>query len=266
MPGFLALIEGDLPSGAYRAREHRRGRGMSSLAFELPRRLEAHEPPEASGRSRDDVRLLVSDRATGVVLHSRFAELPRFLRAGDLVVVNTSATLAAALPVTRTDGAVLELRLSTPAQDRDPEHYWIVELRSGDDPFGAVEVGERLALPGGAHAEIVAPYSAARLWLARLELPVRSRRFSPSTAGRSVTATCRAAGRSPPTRTSTRRSPGAPRWRAPAARSRPSSSPGSSPAASSSLPSRCTPASPPRRATSGPTPSGIAFRSRPLGS
>jgi len=144
---------------------------MSSLAFELPRRLEAHEPPEASGRSRDDVRLLVSDRATGVVLHSRFAELPRFLRAGDLVVVNTSATLAAALPVTRTDGAVLELRLSTPAQDRDPEHYWIVELRSGDEPFGAVEVGERLALPGGAHAEIVAPYSAARLWLARLELP-----------------------------------------------------------------------------------------------
>ena len=150
---------------------HRGGRGMSSLAFELPRRLEAHEPPEASGRSRDDVRLLVSDRATGVVLHSRFAELPRFLRAGDLVVVNTSATLAAALPATRTDGAVLELRLSTPAQDRDPEHYWIVELRSGDDPFGAVEVGERLALPGGAHAEIVAPYSAARLWLARLELP-----------------------------------------------------------------------------------------------
>ncbi len=145
---------------------------MTSLAFELPKRLEAHEPPEASGRSRDDVRLLVSDRATGVVLHSRFAELPRFLRAGDLVVVNTSATLAAALPVTRTDGAVLELRLSTPAQDRDPEHYWIVELRSGDDPFGAVEVGERLALPGGAHAEIVAPYSAARLWLARLELPV----------------------------------------------------------------------------------------------
>ncbi len=150
---------------------------MSSLAFELPRRLEAHEPPEASGRSRDDVRLLVSDRATGVVLHSRFAELPRFLRAGDLVVVNTSATLAAALPVTRTDGAVLELRLSTPAQDRDPEHYWIVELRSGDEPFGAVEVGERLALPGGASAEIVAPYSAARLWLARLELPVSVEAF-----------------------------------------------------------------------------------------
>ena len=145
---------------------------MTSLAFELPKRLEAHEPPEASGRSRDDVRLLVSDRATGVVLHSRFAELPRFLRAGDLVVVNTSATVAAALPATRIDGAALELRLSTPAQDRDPERFWIVELRSGDDPFGAVEVGDRLALPAGGFAEIVAPFSAARLWLARLELPV----------------------------------------------------------------------------------------------
>jgi S-adenosylmethionine:tRNA ribosyltransferase-isomerase len=144
---------------------------VTSLAFELPRRLEAHEPPEASGRSRDDVRLLVSDRATGVVLHSRFAELPRFLRAGDLVVVNTSATLAAALSATRTDGLALELRLSTPAQGRDPERFWIVELRSGDGPFGAVEVGERLSLPAGGVAEIVAPFSAERLWLARLELP-----------------------------------------------------------------------------------------------
>ena len=36
---------------------------MSSLAFELPPDLEAHEPPEARGLARDSVRLMVADRA-----------------------------------------------------------------------------------------------------------------------------------------------------------------------------------------------------------
>ena len=145
---------------------------MSVAAFRLPVRLEAHEPPEARGLTRDGVRLLVTDRADGSLVHSRFSDLPTFLAPGDLVVVNTSATLPAALPVTNADGAELELRLSTPAEGRDPERFWIVELRSGDSPFGAVEVGERLALPGGASARILASYAGVRLWLAELELPL----------------------------------------------------------------------------------------------
>ena len=144
---------------------------MSVAAFELSARLEAHEPPEARGLARDGVRLLVTDRGDGSIVHRRFADLPEFLSPGDLVVVNTSATLPAALPATRTDGAELELRLSTPAEGRDRERFWIVELRSGDSPFGAVEVDERLALPGGASARILAPYAGVRLWLAELELP-----------------------------------------------------------------------------------------------
>jgi len=143
---------------------------MTSLAFGLPARLEAHEPPEARGLARDGVRLLVADRSDGTIVHARFAELTRFLAPGDLVVVNTSATLPAALQAMRADGAELELRLSTPAAGSDPERFWIVELRCGDEPFGAVEVGERLALAGGASAKIVAPYAGVRLWLARLEL------------------------------------------------------------------------------------------------
>ncbi|MCP9485155.1 MAG: S-adenosylmethionine:tRNA ribosyltransferase-isomerase [Gaiellaceae bacterium MAG52_C11] len=144
---------------------------MSSVAFELPARLEAHEPPEARGLTRDGVRLLVSDRADDSITHGRFADLPRFLAAGDLLVLNTSATLAAALPARRADGTALELRLSTPAEGRDPDRFWIVELRTGDAPFGAVEVGERLELPAGGSARILAPYAGVRLWLARLELP-----------------------------------------------------------------------------------------------
>jgi S-adenosylmethionine:tRNA ribosyltransferase-isomerase len=139
---------------------------VSALSFELPARLEADRPPEV----RDGVRLLVANRADGSVVHSRFRDLPEFLAAGDLLVVNTSGTLPAALSATRADGSELELRLSTPMPGSDPEHRWIVELRSGDDPFGAVEVDERLALPAGATAQVLAPYAAPRLWLAELEL------------------------------------------------------------------------------------------------
>jgi len=143
---------------------------VSWSALELPVRLEAHEPPEARGLPRDGVRLLVSDRADGSIVHGRFSDLPQILVPGDLLVVNTSATLAAALPATRADGTELELRLSTPVEGRDPERFWIVELRSDDGPFGEVETGERLSLPAGASAWIIAPYAGVRLWLAGLEL------------------------------------------------------------------------------------------------
>jgi S-adenosylmethionine:tRNA ribosyltransferase-isomerase len=140
-------------------------------AVELRARLEAHEPPEARGVPRDGVRLLVSSRRKGSIVHGRFRDLPRFLSPGDLLVVNTSATLPAAVPATRADGAELELRFSTPAPGRGRDRYWIVELRRGDEPFGAVEVGEDLVLPAAARARILAPYAAPRLWLAHIDLP-----------------------------------------------------------------------------------------------
>lgn len=143
---------------------------MSALAFELPRRLEAHEPPEERGLARDEVRLMVARRRDGSIVHSRFRDLPSFLAPGDLLVINTSATIAAAIPVRRDDGTVLELHLSTPAPRRDGDDWWIVELRGSDSsPFRDARVGELLSLPGRGRAEIVAPYAAgARLWLARV--------------------------------------------------------------------------------------------------
>jgi S-adenosylmethionine:tRNA ribosyltransferase-isomerase len=140
-------------------------------ALELPALQEAHEPPEARGVARDSVRLLVADRADGSITHGHFSDLPQFLAPGDLVVVNTSATLAAALPAVRADGTELELRLSTPVEGNDPEQFWIVELRSGGAPCGGIEAGEVFSLPGGAVAEILAPYAGVRLWLAHLSLP-----------------------------------------------------------------------------------------------
>jgi S-adenosylmethionine:tRNA ribosyltransferase-isomerase len=144
---------------------------VTALAFELPERLEAHEPPEARGGRRDDVRLLVARRADAGIVHARFAELPSFLRAGDLVVVNTSATLAAALPARCTNGHALELRLSTPVP-HGRRNQWIVELRDGDDPFRGGWLDETLELPEGGRALLLAHYaSGRRLWLAQLDLP-----------------------------------------------------------------------------------------------
>ena len=136
-------------------------------ALELPLRLEAHEPPEVRGESRDDVALLVATRHDLELVHTRFRELPRFLSAGDLLVVNVSATLAAALDA-RLDGQPLQLWLSTPT----PDGTWLVELRTSDRrPFPRPPLGARVDLPGGVHAELVARFAGSdRLSVARFEL------------------------------------------------------------------------------------------------
>ena len=136
-----------------------------ALAFELPERLQAAEPPA----ERDAVRLLVASPQG--IEHASFRDLPELLRPGDLLVVNASATLPAALPA----GDGLRLHLSTPLPGRFPDdghERWVVELRRGSDRFRDGRAGARLALPAGGRAELLAPYlGGRRLWAARLSLP-----------------------------------------------------------------------------------------------
>jgi len=136
-------------------------------ALELSVRLEAHEPPEVRGEGRDDVALLVATRHERELVHARFADLPRFLSAGDLLVVNVSATLPAALEA-RLGEQPLQLWLSAPTTDGS----WVAELRTSDRaPYLRPPVGARLALAGGAHAELVARFAGSdRLVVARFEL------------------------------------------------------------------------------------------------
>src|SRR4030095_11118481 len=63
-----------------------------------PATLEAHVPPAA----RDAVRLLIAGVPPGTVRHTRFTDLPALLAPGDLLVVNKSAALPAALAARRT--------------------------------------------------------------------------------------------------------------------------------------------------------------------
>ena len=138
-----------------------------ALDYDLPEGLEAHEPPELRGITRDAVRLLVSSPASGHT-HTTFSELPRHLRAGDVVVINTSSTIPAAVPA---DGGVHLLHLSTSL----PGGLWLVELRlpSGFGTVPAVVESPRVVpLAGGEAASLLAPFDAAsrRLWFARLSL------------------------------------------------------------------------------------------------
>lgn len=152
----------------------------ATLDFDLPAELEAGEPPEARGLARDEVRLMVSYRSDNRVIHTHFRDIGAFLDAGDLVVINTSGTMNAALSVTREDGTALELHLSTHL----PADLWIVELRlpgeKGTQPFYTARASEELHLPGGATAILhvpylqnrnVAPSGPTRLWIATLYLP-----------------------------------------------------------------------------------------------
>ena len=99
----------------------------------------------------------------------RFRHLPELLEPGDLVVVNTSATLPGRLPARRADGATVSLHWSTSLDDGD----WVVEVRrrENDGPDLGVEPATVLTLPDGIRLTLVAGYPdpsrASRLWRAR---------------------------------------------------------------------------------------------------
>jgi S-adenosylmethionine:tRNA ribosyltransferase-isomerase len=137
---------------------------LDVIHFTLPPELEASEPPEASGRARDEVGLLVAWRSRHQVDQATFRDLPGFLEPGDLLVVNTSATLPAAIPA----GEVV-LHLST----RLPADQWVVELRHPDGSrYRDGHAGMALSLPGGAEAQLLLPYGTpGRLWVAHLRTP-----------------------------------------------------------------------------------------------
>ncbi|MGI5284830.1 S-adenosylmethionine:tRNA ribosyltransferase-isomerase [Nonomuraea polychroma] len=138
-----------------------------TLDFVLPPGLTAQEPPEARGMSRDAVRLMVS-RGDLEPEHRRFADLPGLLDPGDLIVVNNSATLPAAIRLDR-----LAVHFSTAREDGT----WLVELRrrttKASEPYGGGEAGEWLPLPGRATLRLI-ERETPRLWRATLDRDVEA--------------------------------------------------------------------------------------------
>jgi S-adenosylmethionine:tRNA ribosyltransferase-isomerase len=148
-----------------------------ALDFVLPPEREAHEPPEARGVPRDGVAMLVSRGEAGEISHHAFTDLPALLLPGDLLVVNTSATIPAAVALP----GGLAVHFSTPL----PEGDWLAELRAAGGPatvpYAGGSPGQRFELPGGAVLTLAARFTP-RLWRARLStavLPYLARRGEP---------------------------------------------------------------------------------------
>ena len=139
---------------------------VALAGFTLPPELEAHEPPEARGLPRDGVRMLVSRTSSGEISHHGFRDLPGLLLPGDLLVVNTTATLPA-----QVRAGQLAVHFSSPR----PDGSWLVELRrvtgKTSVPNGLGFPGQRLSLPGGAVLTLEGK-ATARLWRARLSVAV----------------------------------------------------------------------------------------------
>lgn len=134
--------------------------------FAMPSSHEAAVPPELRGLSRDGVRMAIVDRSG--TRHHRALELPDLLHPGDLLVVNTSATLPAAVDFQR-HGQDAVLHVSTQLDDSS----WVVEVRRVDQSGPAdPRAGEVLRLPGGVRLRLVGPHPSgqSRLWRA-MSLP-----------------------------------------------------------------------------------------------
>ncbi|MCU1346537.1 MAG: Queuosine biosynthesis protein [Acidimicrobiia bacterium] len=136
------------------------------LGFELAEFQLAHEPPEARGLARDGVRLMVShgDRAPQ---HRRFTDLAEALDPGDLLVVNTSATVAAAVDGLL-GGEPVVVHLSTEL----PGGVWLVEVRQpvgGSTSPRFIERPTTVHLLGGGSVRLLTRFTdSQRLWLAEL--------------------------------------------------------------------------------------------------
>ena len=140
---------------------------VDDFDYVLPSGAIAQTPAEP----RDSSRLLVLDRASGRIEHARFAEIGRWLRRGDLLVVNDSRVMPARLRAIRGSGGAAELLVLRPMEG-DSQRWEALVRPSRRLPVGAVltlsgghqvEVGERLAdgtrevrFDGDAHAIMAA--------------------------------------------------------------------------------------------------------------
>jgi S-adenosylmethionine:tRNA ribosyltransferase-isomerase len=118
----------------------------------LPPELRAGLPAEMRGLRRDHVRLLVADTTSRALSHRRFDDLPALLGDGDVLVVNTSRTVPAAIPSRRADGSIFQLR---PCVRRPGS--WDVLSVAIDLPHANIALvdGETITIAGTLNATVV---------------------------------------------------------------------------------------------------------------
>lgn len=122
--------------------------------FSSPEDRTATEPPEVRGLRRDDVRLMIASPAG--IRHTVFYRLADHLRAGDVLIVNTSATVSGQLDGNR-NGAAIIVHVANGL----PDGTRVVELRMAPNAAAPVldgQIGERIGLAANAVLALIAPY------------------------------------------------------------------------------------------------------------
>ncbi len=128
--------------------------------YVLPPRLIAQTP----AARRDQSRLLVVDRAAHAVAHHIFADLPKFLRAGDTLFRNNAAVLPARLHARRPTGGQVECFLLRP---HDGDHIWRCLVKPGR----RLSVGATFKHAGGAFTGTIVAKDADGSALVRFTTP-----------------------------------------------------------------------------------------------
>ena len=119
---------------------------LGELDYELPVELIAQQPLE----QREEARLMVLDRSSDAVEHSRFRKLGRYLADGDLLVLNDTRVFPARLFARKESGGRVELVFVRSVAQ--PPGAWLALTRAHHAP-GA---GSRLVLEDGRALRVVA--------------------------------------------------------------------------------------------------------------
>jgi S-adenosylmethionine:tRNA ribosyltransferase-isomerase len=142
---------------------------VDDFDFELPEELIAQQ-----AAPRGTSRLLVLHRASGRIEHARIAEIGRFLRRGDLLVVNDTRVFAARLLGRRvpSGGAVECLLLSLPAAGPDG----VVECDALMHPGQKLKPGAQVRFEGPAGALVAEVLEQKFFGRRRIRLSAEGRR------------------------------------------------------------------------------------------
>lgn len=155
---------------------------IKNLDFKLPKKLECALPSELRNLERDEVRLLVSHYQTDEISHHQFKNLVDVLIPGDVLVVNTSGTLKAALDAKNKQGQELKVHISNSLE----KNQYLIELRTnnteGSKRFNDAKEGDTLQLKNGGTIKLIAPYYKAeinhlQLWIADLNLEISLKNY-----------------------------------------------------------------------------------------
>lgn len=131
---------------------------VAAFDFDLPDELIAQEPPPARGGSR----LLVLGREDGRITHASFGDIGRFLRPGDLLVLNDTKVFAARLLGHRVPtGGVVECLLVEQVSAGPAKETWTALMHPGQK----LKPGARVLFEGAdvrLHGEVLAQHFYGR--------------------------------------------------------------------------------------------------------